>query len=40
VLRCFAYGLGFGVLARARQSLLPGMVAHVGLDVAAGLLHH
>jgi membrane protease YdiL (CAAX protease family) len=38
VARAFLYGLGFGALASARKSLLPGMLAHVGLDVAAGLV--
>lgn len=40
VLRSFFYGLGFGALAHARKSLLPGMLAHVGIDLAAGLLPH
>lgn len=39
VARAFLYGIGFGVLASARKSLVPGMMAHVGLDVAAGLVH-
>lgn len=39
VARSFVYGIGFGVLATARKSLVPGMLAHVGLDVAAGLVH-
>ena len=39
VARTFVYGLGFGVLARARSSLLPGMIAHVGLDLSAGFVH-
>lgn len=37
--RTLLYGLGFGVLAAARKSLIPGMLAHVGLDVAAGFVH-
>jgi membrane protease YdiL (CAAX protease family) len=40
VARTFVYGIGFGVLAHARRSLLPGMIAHVGLDLTAGLVHH
>jgi membrane protease YdiL (CAAX protease family) len=40
VARTFVYGMGFGLLARARRSLLPGMLAHGGLDLTAGLIHH
>jgi len=37
-LRIGGYGLLLGILARQRASLLPGIVCHVGLDLAAGLL--
>jgi len=39
MLRFFVYAVGLGVLARARRSLVPGMLAHVGLDLMAGLAH-
>jgi membrane protease YdiL (CAAX protease family) len=39
MLRFFVYAVGFGVLARARRSLVPGMLAHVGVDLIAGLGH-
>ena len=38
-LRVGLYGLLFGALARTRRSLLPGILCHVGLDLASGLLH-
>lgn len=38
VARTFLYGIGFGVLAGTRRSLLPGMLAHGGLDLTAGLI--
>jgi uncharacterized protein len=31
------YGLGLGVLARSRGSLVPGILCHVGIDLASGL---
>ena len=37
-LRTAAYGVLFGVLARARGSVLPGVLCHIGVDVAGGLL--
>lgn len=37
VARFAIYALGFGWLASTRGSLLPAMLAHVGLDVYAGL---
>jgi membrane protease YdiL (CAAX protease family) len=37
-LRIGAYGLVLGVLASARGSLLPGMLCHIGIDLASGLL--
>ncbi len=37
MLRFFCYALGLGVLARARRSLVPGMLAHIGVDLLAGL---
>ena len=38
-LRIAVYGLGFGLLALRRASLLPGILCHVGIDVASGLLN-
>ena len=38
VVRLTVYGLAFGVIARARRSLLPGIVGHVWTNVASGLL--
>jgi membrane protease YdiL (CAAX protease family) len=38
MVRYAIYGIAFGVLARARSSLLPGIACHVGIDLAAGLL--
>ncbi|HEX3345469.1 MAG TPA: type II CAAX endopeptidase family protein [Polyangiaceae bacterium] len=38
VARFTLYGVLFGALARWRRSLVPGIVAHVALDVASGLL--
>jgi membrane protease YdiL (CAAX protease family) len=37
-IRMAIYGLAFGVVARARQSLLPCILCHVGTDVLSGLL--
>ena len=37
VTRFFVYALGLGALARARRSLLPGILAHVAVDLVAGL---
>lgn len=37
-LRIGVYGLVFGALATHRDSLLPGIVCHVGIDLAGGLL--
>jgi len=37
-LRIGLYGLLLGTLARRRASLLPGIVCHVGIDLAGGLL--
>lgn len=36
--RFAVYGVGFGLLARARRSLVPGIVCHALIDVAGGLL--
>jgi membrane protease YdiL (CAAX protease family) len=36
-LRIVAYGLIYGVLARVRASLRPGMILHVWTDIAGGL---
>jgi membrane protease YdiL (CAAX protease family) len=36
--RVALFGLVLGALARARKSLWPGIVCHVGIDVAGGLL--
>lgn len=36
-LRIGVYGLIFGLLARQRASLLPGIVCHVGIDLVSGL---
>jgi uncharacterized protein len=38
VLRFTAYGVMLGALARWRRSLLPGIAAHVAVDVTSGLL--
>jgi membrane protease YdiL (CAAX protease family) len=38
VVRAAAYGLVFGAVAVMRRSLWPGIVAHVGIDVVAGLV--
>lgn len=38
-LRIAGYGLLFGIVAYQRRSLLPGIVAHVALDLTAGLSH-
>ena len=32
------YGVVFGALARWRRSLIPGIAAHIGIDLASGLL--
>ncbi|HKO46274.1 MAG TPA: CPBP family intramembrane glutamic endopeptidase [Polyangiaceae bacterium] len=37
-LRIGGYGLLLGALARHRGSLLPGMVCHISIDLASGLL--
>ena len=37
-LRFALYGVMLGALARWRQSLIPGIACHVGVDVASGLL--
>jgi membrane protease YdiL (CAAX protease family) len=37
-LRIAVYGLVLGALASARGSLLPGIVCHIGIDLAGGLL--
>jgi uncharacterized protein len=37
-LRIALYGLLLGALAQVRQSLLPGIVCHVALDLAAGFV--
>ena len=37
-MRFAAYGCAFGVLARWRRSLLPGIACHIGIDLASGLL--
>jgi membrane protease YdiL (CAAX protease family) len=37
MLRIAILGLGFGLAARARRSLVPGMAAHALMDVLAGL---
>lgn len=37
-LRIGVYGLILGALARSRGSLLPGIVCHIGVDLASGLL--
>jgi len=36
-LRVGVYGLIFGLLARQRASLLPGIACHVGIDLVSGL---
>lgn len=38
VVRITIYGVMFGVVARWRRSLRPGMIAHAWTDIAAGLL--
>ena len=38
-LRIACYGLALGMLARMRRRLLPGIVCHVGIDLASALLH-
>jgi membrane protease YdiL (CAAX protease family) len=38
VARGLLYGLGLGLLARARGSLIPGIICHMGLDLAAGFV--
>ena len=37
-LRFGVYGVMLGALARWRRSLWPGIVCHIGIDVASGLL--
>jgi membrane protease YdiL (CAAX protease family) len=39
MLRFFVYASGLCVLARARRSLVPGILAHAGVDLLAGLGH-
>jgi membrane protease YdiL (CAAX protease family) len=36
--RVMLYGLGFGVVARWRRSLVPGIACHIAVDLAAGFL--
>jgi membrane protease YdiL (CAAX protease family) len=36
--RIAGYGLALGVLARARRSLLPGIVCHVAIDLASAFV--
>lgn len=36
--RFVVYGLGFGLLAHGRRSLVPGILCHALIDVAGGLL--
>lgn len=36
--RVAVYGLVFGVVARARQSLLPGILGHIAIDLASGFV--
>lgn len=38
VLRLAIYGLGFGALAHARKSLVPGILCHIATNLASGLL--
>ena len=38
VVRIGLYGLALGVLAQGRRSLIPGILCHVGTDLASGLL--
>jgi hypothetical protein len=37
--RFFVYAVGLGALALGRRSLVPGILAHAGLDLFAGLSH-
>ena len=39
MLRFFVYASGLGALAFKRRSLVPGMLAHAGVDLLAGLSH-
>ena len=39
-IRFAVYGVGFGIIAVKRQSLLAGIVGHFILDLSSGLLHH
>lgn len=39
MVRLAGYGLALGALARWRRSLLPGILCHVGTNLASGLLH-
>lgn len=39
-IRFAIYGIGFGLIAVKRQSLLPGIVGHFVLDLSSGFLHH
>ena len=40
VARSLLYGIALGALARGRKSLLPGIVCHAGVDLAAGFIGH
>jgi len=37
VINNFMFAIAFGILAIWRQSLLPGIIAHVWLDVSVGI---
>jgi membrane protease YdiL (CAAX protease family) len=37
-IRFAVYAVGFGALARWRQSLVPGILCHAAIDIASGLL--
>jgi membrane protease YdiL (CAAX protease family) len=39
MLRYFAYAVGLALLAQARGSLVPGILGHAAVDLAAGLAH-
>jgi len=39
VVRLTLYGIGFGVVARTRRSLLPTILTHAAIDLSSGLLH-
>lgn len=38
-LRSVVYGVLFGVVARWRRSLWPGIVCHVAIDLTSGFVH-